>query len=182
MDDQNRNLILATALSMVVILVWFVLFPPPEVPEDPNAQPQTETAQPAGTGEGAEHRPDPAAAGADPTGTALTDTDMTEVALDEAARIAIETGNSPARSRFVAAASTTFRCANTTKRSTRTRPSCGSSPPPAARNPTTRSTAGPRGRSDFEEVPGADTPWQVESGETLGVGSPVTLVWDNGAG
>ncbi len=30
MDDQNKNLILATALSFVVILMWFVLFPPPE--------------------------------------------------------------------------------------------------------------------------------------------------------
>ncbi len=30
MDDQNKNLILATALSLVVILVWFFLFPPPE--------------------------------------------------------------------------------------------------------------------------------------------------------
>ena len=30
MDDQNRNLILASALSFVVIIVWFVLFPPPE--------------------------------------------------------------------------------------------------------------------------------------------------------
>jgi YidC/Oxa1 family membrane protein insertase len=36
--------------------------------------------------------------------------------------------------------------------------------------------------SSFDDVPGADTPWQVESGETLGVGSPVTLVWDNGNG
>ena len=32
MDDQNKNLILATALSFIVILVWFVLFPPPEEP------------------------------------------------------------------------------------------------------------------------------------------------------
>ncbi|RID92939.1 membrane protein insertase YidC [Gemmobacter lutimaris] len=30
MDDQNKNLILATALSFLVILVWFVLFPPEE--------------------------------------------------------------------------------------------------------------------------------------------------------
>ncbi|MEM6466528.1 MAG: membrane protein insertase YidC, partial [Pseudomonadota bacterium] len=30
MDDQNRNLLLATALSLLVIVVWFVLFPPPE--------------------------------------------------------------------------------------------------------------------------------------------------------
>lgn len=34
MDDQNKNLILATALSFAVILVWFVLFPPPE-PDTP---------------------------------------------------------------------------------------------------------------------------------------------------
>ena len=38
MDDQNKNLILATALSFLVILVWFVMFPPPETePVDPNA-------------------------------------------------------------------------------------------------------------------------------------------------
>ena len=29
MNDQNKNLILATALSFIVILVWFLLFPPP---------------------------------------------------------------------------------------------------------------------------------------------------------
>ena len=30
MDEQNKNLILATVLSFVVILGWFLLFPPPE--------------------------------------------------------------------------------------------------------------------------------------------------------
>ena len=30
MDDQNKNLIFATVLSFIVILGWFVLFPPPE--------------------------------------------------------------------------------------------------------------------------------------------------------
>ncbi len=28
MDDQNKNLILATALSALVILAWVILFPP----------------------------------------------------------------------------------------------------------------------------------------------------------
>ena len=37
MDDQNKNLILATALSFLVILVWFFLFPPEEPVTDPNA-------------------------------------------------------------------------------------------------------------------------------------------------
>lgn len=30
MDNQNKNLLLATALSFAVILVWFALFPPPD--------------------------------------------------------------------------------------------------------------------------------------------------------
>ena len=46
MDDQNKNLLLATALSMVVILVWFLLFPPPEPVKDPNAPVATETDMP----------------------------------------------------------------------------------------------------------------------------------------
>jgi YidC/Oxa1 family membrane protein insertase len=32
MDDQNKNLILASVLSFIVIVVWFVMFPPPEPP------------------------------------------------------------------------------------------------------------------------------------------------------
>ena len=31
-------------------------------------------------------------------------------------------------------------------------------------------------------MPGANTEWRVEAGETLGVGSPVTLRWDNSSG
>ena len=36
MDEQNKNLILATALSFLVILIWFMLFPPEEI-EQANA-------------------------------------------------------------------------------------------------------------------------------------------------
>ncbi|MCY4305166.1 MAG: membrane protein insertase YidC [Aestuariivita sp.] len=46
MDDQNKNLILATALSFLVILVWFILFPPPEqqpVPESTIATQEVDT-------------------------------------------------------------------------------------------------------------------------------------------
>ena len=34
-ENNNKNLILATALSFLVILVWFVLFPPPDAPPAP---------------------------------------------------------------------------------------------------------------------------------------------------
>ncbi len=38
MDDQNKNLILATVLSFLVILTWFWLFPPEETVILPGAE------------------------------------------------------------------------------------------------------------------------------------------------
>ena len=35
MDDQNKNLLLATALSFLVILVWYVFIDPTEPPAVP---------------------------------------------------------------------------------------------------------------------------------------------------
>ena len=68
MDDQNRNLILATALSFLVILVWFLLFPPEE-PEVADTAPQSAetTASEAAPGAvpGADS-PAPAAPGTSP--------------------------------------------------------------------------------------------------------------------
>ncbi|MEL6167452.1 MAG: membrane protein insertase YidC [Pseudomonadota bacterium] len=80
MDDQNKNLILATALSFLVILVWFVLFPP----EDPALQqPPADEAAATVPGAGA-----PAALpGAAPTATPLPEAR----AEAEAPRITIET-------------------------------------------------------------------------------------------
>ena len=46
MDNQNKNLILATALSFAVILVWFVVFPPP-TPDPAVQDPATVSEQPA---------------------------------------------------------------------------------------------------------------------------------------
>jgi YidC/Oxa1 family membrane protein insertase len=72
MEDQNKNLILATALSALVILVWMVFFPPPEVvPVTP-----TETTQPA-------------TAAVPDTATPTTSADTTAIAT--AARVQIET-------------------------------------------------------------------------------------------
>ena len=83
MDGQNnKNLILAMVLSMLVITVWMFLFPPPEPAQDPDA-PTTAEGQaalpPAVPGEGATVA-DPAAA--DPTAAE---------ALPEAERLTIDT-------------------------------------------------------------------------------------------
>ena len=77
MDDQNKNLILASVLSFIVIITWFILFPPPEpVPSDiESAQQQSEESN--------------LAPNADTTKTPLIETGETEIAV-EAERIQIE--------------------------------------------------------------------------------------------
>ena len=77
MDDQNKNLILASVLSFIVIITWFILFPPPEpVPSDiESAQQQSEESN--------------LAPNADTAKTPLIETGETEIAV-EAERIQIE--------------------------------------------------------------------------------------------
>ncbi len=77
MDDQNKNLILASVLSFIVIITWFILFPPPEpVPSDvESAQQQSEETN--------------LAPNADTAKAPLIETGETEIAV-EAERIQIE--------------------------------------------------------------------------------------------
>ncbi len=49
MDDQNKNLLLATGLSFLVILVWFIVFPPPDAPVPTTPAPVTATTESAAT-------------------------------------------------------------------------------------------------------------------------------------
>jgi len=50
MDDQNKNLLLATGLSFAVMLAWFAIAPPQTAP--PPEQAQTDTAPVAATAPG----------------------------------------------------------------------------------------------------------------------------------
>ena len=50
MDDQNKNLLLATGLSFAVMLAWFAIAPPQTAP--PPEQAQSETAPLAATAPG----------------------------------------------------------------------------------------------------------------------------------
>ena len=77
MNDQNKNLILASVLSFIVIITWFILFPPPEpVPSDiESEQQQSEESN--------------LAPNADTAKAPLIETGETEIAV-EAERIQIE--------------------------------------------------------------------------------------------
>ncbi len=77
MNDQNKNLILASVLSFIVIITWFILFPPPEpVTRDmESAQQQSEESD--------------LAPNADTSKSPLVETGETEIAV-EAERLQIE--------------------------------------------------------------------------------------------
>ncbi len=171
MDDQNKNLILATALSFLVILIWFILFPPPEqgtpAPEETasgtGAVPLAPVpAEPAPTGAAA---PDATAAPA-PAPRAEIDTprlsgslsllggriDMLEL---KGYRETIEEG----------------------------------SPNVVLLRPVGQAEAyytifgwAPGGALTADDVPGPNTLWRLAQGSRLTPETPLLLEWDNGKG
>ena len=53
MDDQNKNLLLATSLSFLVLLGWMLMFPPEPIEEVPSEQRTEQVSQERGeTGTG----------------------------------------------------------------------------------------------------------------------------------
>ena len=47
MDDQNKNLLLATSLSFLVLLGWMLMFPPEPIEEAPSEQATEQVTQEA---------------------------------------------------------------------------------------------------------------------------------------
>ena len=168
MDDQNKNLILATGLSFLVILVWFFLFPPPE--------PVVDTSTPA------------AATATDGTiAPAIADagaaTPEAATAVPDAPRLAIDTP------RLVGSISMLGgRIDDLSLKSYRETVS-PASPTVKLLKPVGEPGAYyalfgwiPGGNLAFEDVPGAKTEWALAAGGTLAPGQPVQLRWDNGKG
>ncbi|MEO0669283.1 MAG: membrane protein insertase YidC [Pseudomonadota bacterium] len=176
MDDQNKNLILATALSFVVILVWFVLFPPPE-PEQPPITDSADLTAPPATGEATV----PQAVDTTAT-TAETQAGADEQASD-APRVAIETG------RLTGSVSLQGgRIDDLSLKDYQVSLDDGAD---------IVTMLSPVGDADAyyalygwaagagltpDDVPGPNTVWTVASGETLTPETPLTLSWDNGSG
>lgn len=166
MDDQNKNLILATVLSFIVILVWFVLFPPPEPVADPNAPAVTAVTE--GT--------------APPAASAVADA-AAAPAVPESPRITIDT---PRLEGSISLAG--GRIDDLSLRTYRQTLDEGSDIVHLL-NPVGEPNAyyalygwSPSGALTAEDVPGPATLWTLAQGTTLGPDRPVTLTWTNGKG
>ncbi|PWK55889.1 membrane protein insertase YidC [Roseicyclus mahoneyensis] len=180
MQDQNRNLILATALSFLVILVWFVLFPPPEPVTDPNATAPTAQA-PAAGGTDIALLP-PAATDGTP---ALPEAEAATAAAPEAPRVRIDTPELEGSISLIGGRIDDLSLRGYFETLEEDSPIVRLLSPVGSEDPYYALYGWvPAGSSDlgFEDVPGANTEWAVESGEVLTPETPITLVWDNGSG
>ena len=167
-EQNNRNLILAMVLSALVMIVWFVLFPPPEPPAP--------TADAPVTQDGTVVLPP-----ADPVSTA-TEGAVPPVVAD-APRVAIDTPKLSGSLSLLGGRIDTLSLKN--YRETLA---------PDAETVTLLAPVGdelayysvfgwlPGTGLAQGEVPDAMTQWQVASGTTLATDQPVTLRWDNGKG
>ncbi|WP_425073663.1 membrane protein insertase YidC [Sagittula sp. S175] len=173
MDEQNKNLFLATALSFVVILVWFILFPPPEPVEDPNAPAEVTQTVPATDGVATTPSVAP---GGTPAPEAAPDP------LADAPRLPLETPRLEGSISLAGGRIDDLRLKDYTV-------SLDSDEIVQMLDPVGNDTAyyvlygwAPGNGVAASEAPGPNSAWTVESGEKLTVDSPVTLRWDSPAG
>ena len=164
MDSQNKNLILATALSFLVILVWFVLFPPEEPVVDPNSPAVVATTQA------------PAAEVAAPAQAEV-------VAVPQAPRLTIDTPRLKGSVSLLGG-----RIDDLSLKGYRVSQADDAEIvrllTPVGEPNAYYTLYGwvPGGALEFADVPGATTEWSLASGGTLAPGQPVVLQWQNSKG
>ena len=175
MDDQNKNLILATALSFIVILTWFVLFPPPEMAE-PALTPEITSTDGTALGVDAQI---PEQLGEVAVLAPLSAEDV----IANAPRVVIDsdslTGSlSLTGGRIDDLSLKDYReTLDPDADLVRLLSPIGTDSPYYALHGWVAAVG-----ATADQVPGASTQWQIESGETLSPGRDVTLVWGNGSG
>ncbi|WP_109467614.1 membrane protein insertase YidC [Albibacillus kandeliae] len=180
MDDQNKNLIIATALSFLVILVWFLLFPPPEQPETAPATETSQTATDTATTPSAGGAP---TADASASTTGATGGDTTAEAVAAAPRVEIDTPELSGSISLLGGRIDQLALKNFHE-----------TIDPASPNVQILKPVGepgayyalygwaPGAGLEAADVPNAKTEWTLSEGDKLSVDTPVTLTWKNDKG
>jgi YidC/Oxa1 family membrane protein insertase len=178
MDEQNKNLFLATALSFVVILVWFVLFPPPDPIEDPNAPQAIGTETLPQTADGVASAPT-VAPSAEAAGAEAADVS----AVEDAPRLSLETNRLSGSISLTGGRIDDLKLKDYRVSLEEDAEIVHMFDPVGGTNPYYALYGwAPGAGLALEDVPGSNTPWTVESGQALSTESPVTLRWDSPSG
>jgi len=175
-EDGNKNMILATVLSVLVLLVWFYFFPP-EQPQTPVSDQITQTdangaALPAASADTA-LVPTVASTPAETRDVALAKTDRLPIKTDRVEGSISLTG---ARIDDLKLLDYNVRLNDPSEKVTLLSPAGGPAEYYVLHG------FSPAGALGYEDVPTASTVWSVASGSTLTPTSPITLKWDNGKG
>ena len=167
-QSDGKNLILAIALSMGVMLVWYTLFPPEELEqapaETPVAEQQADGSVPAVS-----------------QGTTAAEATAPSEEVAQAARIAIETPTLSGSISLQGGRIDDLSLTNYRETIEEGAPTV-TLLKPVGQPEAYYTVFGWAGIDGIEAVPGPDTIWTLEDGETLTPKDPVTLRWDNGAG
>ena len=174
MDDQNKNLILATVLSCVVLVVWLYIFPPSSQVENfSNNDAGTENTLNSGSNLDSVSTPT----------IEISKEESRELALEKSERITIETKRlsgsislNGGRIDDLQLLDYNVRLNDESEKVTLL------SPAGAPNAYFTMYGWAPAGSLDFDEVPGASTKWTVDGNYILTESTPISLTWDNKAG
>ncbi|SHG77417.1 membrane protein insertase YidC [Cognatishimia maritima] len=176
MDDNNKNLILATVLSISVLVGWFYFFPPPEaaLTDDPNAVATATGVSPTA--------PVPSATAT--TGATASSAPAVEAKeATDAPRVAIETPSVMGSISLLGG-----RIDDLSLKNYRETLDADSDivhlfkPTGAPSSYYALYGWAPGAGLGLDAVPGANTVWTAAEGAKLTETTPVTLTWDNGAG
>jgi len=177
MDDQNKNLILATALSFLVILVWFVLFPPEQAVETVVAPASTEATQAGPTADTS------VVTGENTATSAVAATPSDQLDIASAPRVTIDTPRLEGSISLLGGRIDDLRL-----KGYRETLDAGSDIVTLL-SPVDQSQAyyslfgwAPGGDLGFDDVPNKSTLWQATGPGNLTPQTPVTLTWSNGKG
>ncbi|MCV2882384.1 membrane protein insertase YidC [Actibacterium sp. XHP0104] len=171
MDDQNKNLILASVLSFVVILVWFIFFPPEEQAPAPIENAAVSTDGVAAL---------PPALAAAPS--AVTTQAPAPVAA-AAPRLMIDTTRLKGSISLAGGRIDQLVLKDYRETLEPDSANIGLLSPVGTEHPYYALYGwAPGGTLDIADVPGPLTEWVVEGNDKLTEATPVTLSWDNGKG
>ncbi len=172
-EQNNKNLILAMVLSAAVMIVWFVLFPPPEVPVDATV--------PATAAQDGAPVQAPAATAADATTGTPTPAEANAVA--SAPRVAIDTPKLSGSISLVGARIDDLSLKTYRETLEANSPNVRLLSPVGEDFPYYALMGwAPGAGTDAADLPDARTQWSLTSGGPLAPGKPVVLSWTNSKG
>jgi YidC/Oxa1 family membrane protein insertase len=178
MDDQHKNLILATVLSMAVIFAWMTWFPQ----DEPVTPEQVVASQTDAAGEPTGATPS-AAPSADDNVVTTGQSNAAPQALIDAPRANIETSRLSGSISLLGGRIDELKLNDYNETQAEDADTVTLLSPVGSEDPyyALFGWAASTG-VDPENVPGPETEWTISEGAVLTPSTPLTLQWDNGAG